>query len=74
MVLLPKWSVTRRLVRSSVVLAPLGLVYGLLLIWSWQPDTFSLILPGSLADGLKGGLGRQQGCGAAGWGGGAEHR
>lgn len=56
MALLPRWSVTRRLTRSPLVLAPLALVYGLLLVWSWQPDTLSLILPGSLADGLKGEL------------------
>lgn len=54
MVLAPRWSGTRRLVRSPLVLAPLALVYGLLLAWSWQPDTFSLILPGSWAEGLKG--------------------
>lgn len=59
MVLLPRWSVTRRLVRSPLVLAPPGAVYGLLLIWSWQPDSLSLILPGSLADGLKGGFSPQ---------------
>ena len=70
MVLLPKWSVTRRLVRSPLVLAPLGLVYGLLLVWSWQPDSLSLILPGSLADGLTGELRRQGGNGLAGWRGG----
>jgi len=29
------------------------------LSWSWQPDTFSLILPGSLADGFKGGFNPQ---------------
>ncbi|KAI3429270.1 hypothetical protein D9Q98_005367 [Chlorella vulgaris] len=54
MVLLPRWSVTRRVVRSPLVLGPLALVYGLLLVWSWQPDTLSLILPGSLAEGIKG--------------------
>ena len=72
MVLLPKWSGTRRLVRSPLVLAPLGLVYGLLLVWSWQPDSLSLILPGSLTEGLKGELHRHEG--AMGWQGcGAEH-
>ncbi|KAH7620991.1 putative Protein MAO HUZI 4, chloroplastic [Nannochloris sp. 'desiccata'] len=35
------------------------LAYGILLGWSWQPDTFSLILPGNLADGLKGGFNPQ---------------
>ncbi|EFN59898.1 hypothetical protein CHLNCDRAFT_132919 [Chlorella variabilis] len=59
MVLLPRWSVTRRLVRSPLVLLPLIAVYGLLLAWSWQPDTFSLVLPGSLAEGFKGGFNPQ---------------
>lgn len=54
MVLLPRWSVTRRVVRSPLVLVPLAAVYGVLLCWSWQPDTFSLILPGSWAEGFKG--------------------
>jgi hypothetical protein len=34
-------------------------MYGILLTWSWQPDTFSLILPGNLADGFKGGFNPQ---------------
>ena len=54
MALAPRWSVTRRAVRSPLVLAPLALVYGLLLCWSWQPDTFSLVLPGSWGEGFKG--------------------
>ncbi|PRW60847.1 ABA DEFICIENT chloroplastic-like isoform X3 [Chlorella sorokiniana] len=59
MVLAPRWDGTRRLLRSPLVLAPLALVYGLLLAWSWQPDTFSLILPGSWAEGFKGGFNPQ---------------
>ena len=55
MVLAPRWDGTRRLLRTPLVLAPLALVYGLLLAWSWQPDTFSLVLPGSWAEGFKGG-------------------
>ena len=58
MVVAPRWDGTRRLLRSPLVLAPLALVYGLLLAWSWQPDTFSLILPGSWAEGFKGEWGR----------------
>ena len=30
------------------VFAPLGLVYGLLLVLSWSPDTLSMMMPGSL--------------------------
>lgn len=59
MALAPRWAVTRRLVRSPLVLVPLALVYGLLLAWSWQPDTFNLVLPGSLAEGFKGGYNPQ---------------
>lgn len=55
MVLLPHWKVTQRIMKSLLSLFPLAIIYGILLTWSWQPDTFSLILPGSLADGLKGG-------------------
>lgn len=59
MAVAPKWRFTQRLIRSPWVLVPIAVVYGLLLSWSWQPDTFSLILPGSLADGLKGGFNPQ---------------
>ena len=50
----PRWVATRRLMRSGAVLLPLGLAYGLLLAWSWRPDTFSILMPGSWADGLRG--------------------
>ncbi|KAL4427483.1 hypothetical protein ABPG77_000772 [Micractinium sp. CCAP 211/92] len=59
MALAPRWSGTRAAVRSPLVLAPICVVYGLLLAWSWQPDTFSLVLPGSWAEGFKGGFNPQ---------------
>ena len=34
-------------------LISLAIAYGILLAWSWQPDTFALILPGNLTDGLR---------------------
>ena len=40
----------------SSTLVPLALLYGALLVQSWQPDTLSLIMPGSLSDGLAGGF------------------
>jgi hypothetical protein len=36
-------------------LLPLALAYGVLLSGSWQPDTLSLIMPGSLEAGLRAG-------------------
>lgn len=59
MIAFPSWPRTRQLVESPWVLAPIALVYGVLLVWSWQPDTFSLILPGSLEEGFKGGFNPQ---------------
>lgn len=50
----PRWEVTRRLVQPLVSLLPLAAAYGVLLAWSWAPDTLQLILPGSLAEGLSG--------------------
>ena len=53
MVLLPRWRCTRVLLRSPLVLAPLAAMYGVLLQRSWNPDTFSLVLPGSWEAGLS---------------------
>jgi hypothetical protein len=55
MIIAPKWHRTQQIMRSPLCLMPIALVYGILLAWSWQPDTFSLILPGSFAEGVKGG-------------------
>lgn len=55
MVVFPQWHRTRQLVSSTWPLILMSLAYGVLLAWSWQPDTFALILPGSLADGLENG-------------------
>jgi len=52
--LAPRHAVTRRLLRSELICAPLALVYLYLLLHSWEPDTLRLILPGSLAEGLTG--------------------
>jgi hypothetical protein len=59
MIVFPAWSKTRQLVTSPWSIAPIAIAYGILLGWSWQPDTFNLILPGNLADGFKGGFNPQ---------------
>lgn len=41
--------------RAEAALFPLCLVYLILLITSWSPDTMSVLLPGSLREGLAGG-------------------
>jgi hypothetical protein len=54
MLLLPKWQKTRQVISSAKSYVPLALAYTALLIASWQPDTLSLILPGSFSEGLSG--------------------
>lgn len=53
--LAPRWRSAYRLLISDVILLPLVAVYIELLARSWQPDTLSLMMPGSLADGFAGG-------------------
>ncbi|BDA46127.1 probable protein ABA DEFICIENT 4, chloroplastic [Coccomyxa sp. Obi] len=55
----PRWPVARRLMASELVFLPLAASYCFLLSHSWEPDTLSLILPGSLRDGFKGGFNPQ---------------
>lgn len=50
---------TEKVVTSPWTIFPLSIIYGILLIWSWQPDTFSLILPGSIEEGFKNGFNPQ---------------
>lgn len=59
MALLPATRVVRQTIERGVLLLPLALCYGVLLVHSWQPDTLSLLLPGSLAAGLSGGFSPQ---------------
>lgn len=59
MILLPATRVVRQTVERGVLLLPLALCYGYLLARSWQPDTLSLLLPGSLSAGLSGGFNPQ---------------
>ncbi|GAX81942.1 hypothetical protein CEUSTIGMA_g9370.t1 [Chlamydomonas eustigma] len=42
--------------KSAWPVIPIALAYGLLLANSWSPDTLSLIMPGSLEEGLQGGI------------------
>ena len=56
MIIAPRWPRTHQLVESPWCISPVAIAYGVLLCWSWQPDTFSLILPGNLAVGLSGGF------------------
>ena len=44
---------SRHLLRSLRPFAPLAVLYVVLLALSWQPDTVSLMLPGSLEEGLR---------------------
>ena len=55
MVLFPKVWRVREFVRSPLAFLPLAAAYGLLLARSWGSDTLALMMPGSLADALKGG-------------------
>lgn len=56
MALAPRARLTSSLAsRAEAALAPLCLLYLLLLFTSWSPDTMSVLLPGSLAEGLSGG-------------------
>ena len=50
----PHWQATKRAMSSSLIFVPVALAYTLLLAHSWEPDTLSLILPGSLREGLAG--------------------
>jgi hypothetical protein len=59
MALAPRWPLTRRALASPAALLPLALAYGVLLAWSWTPDTLRTVLPGSLAEGLSGGFNPQ---------------
>lgn len=54
MILAPHFQQTYRVMRSIWVLTPLALAYGVLLWFSWEADTLSLILPGSWEEGFKG--------------------
>ncbi|EIE24380.1 hypothetical protein COCSUDRAFT_83684 [Coccomyxa subellipsoidea C-169] len=48
MICAPGWRMTRRLLSSDLMFLPLAATYCFLLSQSWEPDTLSLILPGSL--------------------------
>ena len=50
----PKARLTRRIAASNWTLVPPALGYIFLLVHSYQPDTLSLVLPGSLKEGLSG--------------------
>lgn len=50
----PKSRLTGRIAASNWTLVPPALGYIFLLVHSYQPDTLSLVLPGSLKEGLSG--------------------
>ena len=54
MLLLPRWSITHRLMKGYAVFLPLSAVYIVLLARSWTPDMLQLMMPGSLDAGLSG--------------------
>lgn len=55
MALLPTSQLARRAARSNAPFVLLALAYGLVLAASWQADTLALMMPGSWAEGFKGG-------------------
>jgi len=56
MALAPRAPLTSALAsRAEAALSPLCALYLALLATSWSPDTMSVLLPGSLAEGLAGG-------------------
>lgn len=59
MIIAPRWCITREIVDNLLIFIPLAMAYAYLLAQSWAPDTFSLILPGSFHEGLKGGFNPQ---------------
>ena len=63
MALAPRATFTATLAsRAEAALFPLCLLYLALLVTSWSPDTMSVLLPGSLAEGLAGGRFNPQFC------------
>lgn len=45
-----------RVLRHDEIFVPIAIAYFVLLMASWQPDTLSLMMPGSLAEGISGGM------------------
>jgi hypothetical protein len=54
MAVAPSAAITQRSARSNTPLVVLALLYGVVLLASWSPDTLQLMMPGSLEEGLKG--------------------
>lgn len=59
MIVAPLARITQRVIKSNTAYVPIALAYVYLLAISWQPDSLSLILPGSLQAGLVGGFSPQ---------------
>ncbi|GBF97735.1 hypothetical protein Rsub_10899 [Raphidocelis subcapitata] len=57
--LAPASQAARRVARSNIPYVLIGLAYGVVLLASWQADTLALMMPGSWADGFKGGFNPQ---------------
>ena len=60
MLVAPQHRPTRSAAASNLCLVPVAVCYAVLLCQAWSPDSLSLILPGSIQDGLSG---RAQGLG-----------
>ena len=54
MIAAPKFRAAIDVLRSDLVFMPLALMYLVLLVRSWEPDTLSLMMPGSLREGFAG--------------------
>lgn len=52
----PRAAVTKRLLTGAKCLIPLAILYGVLLLASWTPETLSTLLPGDFLEGMKSAL------------------
>lgn len=52
----PRADLTKRLLTGAKSLVPLAVLYGILLVASWTPETLSTLLPGDFAEGMKSAL------------------
>lgn len=52
----PRSALTKRLLTGAQSLIPLAVLYGVLLLASWTPETLSTLLPGDFVEGTKAAL------------------
>eukprot|EP00878_Enallax_costatus_P003531 GHUV01003745.1.p1 GENE.GHUV01003745.1~~GHUV01003745.1.p1 ORF type:complete len:274 (+),score=56.20 GHUV01003745.1:251-1072(+) len=59
MLIAPGAEITQRSARSNTPVIAIAVLYGIVLLASWSTDTMHLMMPGSLAEGFKGGFNPQ---------------